>query len=570
MADCLAKFKVLRAAGGQETGGMDNHGNPVSIVNATAMSYALCIQTCGTGPIFRAWSIFSQRFSTWLLPFLALVCQLPFGANNRVSSQVEYSGEIIHIQSWYQLDNIVSMLLHVGSPTLGAYSVILTLLNTYWIRRRFSHISYPNAHNAMRILNALQQAALKVNTEDALLASLVVLPENNFWWSELIVWLDMNYAHTWSFANVASIGWVVVAFSLTVIDVFKDVTNNSTPPLNSNGLAVAFAWLWLLPIVTSWLQTGPRSDRSSLHRAVAHANELAYMATEIGAPVPAGILFNQRAICIARRHNHVGADEHRTAPVYNYARIFCWTAAVEAVYSAFNEATLRAENCTPVNPNFVWVHDRDGKIKDENRRGSLKHIAFYVGGDPGDEKRWVPGSVIFRILVSSAFALLLTWGTISGAMLLQFFTPTIGLSCRSGSYLLYACVSTLVWVLLILSSFLSSVPWHTDSSRSRTSPLAGRAAVLLRRSGKILAGMNATWIVLTCLFQFTGIYDSCWCTSSHLYLGARAYSVLILTPADIAALWYPVVGATLLASGVVIAFITFINVLREPEIPSPT
>ncbi|KAJ7488090.1 hypothetical protein FB451DRAFT_1226406 [Mycena latifolia] len=543
VADCLAKLNALRAAGGDIAGGMDNHGNPVNIVNATAMSYALCIQTCGHGPSFRAWSIFSQRLSTWLLPFLALVCQLPFGANNR-------------------LDNIMSMLLNVGSPTLGAYSVVLTLLNTYWIRRRFSHISYPNAPNAVRILNGLQQAALKISTENGLLASLIVLPENNLWWSDLIVWLDMNYAHTWSFANVASIGWVVVAFALTVIDVFAAVPSNPTPPLNSEGLAVGFAWLWLLPIVTTWLQIGPRSDRSSLHRAVVHANEVAYMATETGAPVPAALLSNQRAISIARRHNRIGADEHRTAPVYNYARIFSWTAAVEAVYSAFDEANLRAESRTPVTPNFVWVNDPEGKIKDENRRGSLEHVAGYI--ERVDERRWIPGSLIFRILVSSAFALLLTWGTISGAMLLQLFTPTIGLSCRSGSYLLYACVSTLVWALLILSSFLSSVTLPPDSPRSRTAPRPGRTAVLLRRSGKILAGMNSIWIVLICLFQFTGVYDNCWCNSSHLYLGARAYSVEIFTSADIAALWYPVVGATLLTSGVVILFIAFVIVLREP------
>jgi hypothetical protein len=125
------------------------------------------------------------------------------------------------IYARHQLDNIMSILLHVGSPTLGAYSVMLTLLNTYWITRRFSHISYPNAHNAVRILTGLQHVALKVAVENGLLASLIVLLENNLWWSDLIVWLDINYTHTWSFANVASIGWVVITFALTVIDTFS-------------------------------------------------------------------------------------------------------------------------------------------------------------------------------------------------------------------------------------------------------------------------------------------------------------------------------------------------------------
>jgi hypothetical protein len=115
----------------------------------------------------------------------------------------------------------MSIMLNVGSPTLGAYSVILTLLNGRWVARRFSHISYPNAENAGRILNILQQVPVKVATEQGLLASLIVLPDNNEWWSDLLVWLDINYMYTWSFANVASIGWVVIAFSLTVVDTFS-------------------------------------------------------------------------------------------------------------------------------------------------------------------------------------------------------------------------------------------------------------------------------------------------------------------------------------------------------------
>ncbi|KAJ7799197.1 hypothetical protein B0H14DRAFT_2530083 [Mycena olivaceomarginata] len=173
VADCLAAFDSLRAAGGEIEGGTDNHGHPVNIANATAMTYALCIHTCGAGFRLNPWSLFSQRFSTWLLPFLALVSQLPFGANNR-------------------LDNLMSILLNVGSPTLGAYSLLLTLLNSRWVAHRFSNISYPNADSAARILSSLQQVPLKVTTADGLLASLIILPENNEWWSDLLVWLDIN------------------------------------------------------------------------------------------------------------------------------------------------------------------------------------------------------------------------------------------------------------------------------------------------------------------------------------------------------------------------------------------
>jgi hypothetical protein len=153
--------------------------------------------------------------------YLALVSQLPFGSNNR-------------------LDNLVSMLLTVGSPTLAAYSLALTVLNGHWIAQRFSGVSYPNVRNAVRILSSLQQSPLSVNTDGSLLASLVVLHANDEFWEELAVWL--NYVHTWfvsclvccvctkrltvlprSISAVASILWVVIAYVFTVVDSFTGI-----------------------------------------------------------------------------------------------------------------------------------------------------------------------------------------------------------------------------------------------------------------------------------------------------------------------------------------------------------
>ncbi|KAJ6553493.1 hypothetical protein DFH09DRAFT_1166766, partial [Mycena vulgaris] len=249
-----------------------------------------------------------------------------------------------------------------------------------------------------------------------------------------------------------------------------------------------------------------------------------------------------------QRRTSLSADEHRTSPIYNYARLFRWTAAVKAVYSAFNEASCRAERRMPVDPDKLWVHGPcDAELDAENRRGSMEHVASYagVGGEHAVGRRPISTSIIFRILISSISALVLTWGTVSAAMLIKWFTPTIGLSCRSGSYLIYICLSTIVWLIVVISSLLSS----TDSPRSEhpDSLLLVRAAILLRRVGKMLAALNSVWILLICLFQFTGVYATCWCNSSFLYLRSRAYSVWILTPMDMQAFWYPVVGGTVLA-----------------------
>lgn len=82
--DCLAKFKNDSDA--TLVGGTDWQGNPVNHTAADALTYDACTSYCGTGAEAFDWSIFSQQFSAWLLPWLALVSQLPFGAETRLDN----------------------------------------------------------------------------------------------------------------------------------------------------------------------------------------------------------------------------------------------------------------------------------------------------------------------------------------------------------------------------------------------------------------------------------------------------------------------------------------------------
>ncbi len=210
--ECLAQLK----AGELGDVGLDSSGRRVHWENATAMPYIVCWDKCEDvhGQASFNWSVFSKQFSSWLLPWLALISQLPFGAK-------------------YRLDNIIVILLTIGSPALAAYSLILTVVNGYHVARRFSSMTYPNTYYK---LAGLQQSPLHLSEEDGLLASLIVLPQNESWWS--LMTKLINYEHTWSVAACASIAWVLVAYILTVIDSFSDVTD-------TNGQGVGSFWLWV-------------------------------------------------------------------------------------------------------------------------------------------------------------------------------------------------------------------------------------------------------------------------------------------------------------------------------------
>lgn len=146
------------------TGLLNGDGDPVSNVSdATSISYSMCTSSCGAGQEPFQWAVFSQEFSAWLLPNLALISQLPFGAQ-------------------YRLDNLMSAVLTVGSPTLAGYSLFITLLNSRWIKRRFDQLmDYPNSRFVLSILSSLQQVPLRLHPDRVRLPSLIILPENDSW-----------------------------------------------------------------------------------------------------------------------------------------------------------------------------------------------------------------------------------------------------------------------------------------------------------------------------------------------------------------------------------------------------
>lgn len=396
-----------------ESGGTDNNGRPVSpISNATAITYELCTKVCGGGSEPFQWSVFSQQFSSWLLPWLALISQLPFGSNDK-------------------LDNFVAMLLTVGSPALAAYSLVLTVLNGRWIARRFSSFTYPNTRQAVRILSSLQQAPIRIATANSLLASLVILPQNDDWWNELVVWLD--YTHTWSISAVTSISWVVIAYIFTVVDSF---TGDFTTGFNTNGQGVGSLWVWLLPIVIGWLQISPKCDATRVFQAVKRANAIAFVASLTNEPAPAHTLSRERAISLAQGvEDPVRHDESCTVPIYNYARFLPWVQTVEEVANVFHAASNRVDLNQSVNPSVDWLKE-DRSImgpRPENRIGTIAEVEAYcvpMGEPPSNKSGWGP-SVFSRMALASVIALALQWGTTGAALVVNWFTPTTGNSFPS-------------------------------------------------------------------------------------------------------------------------------------------
>jgi len=314
----------------------------------------------------------------------------------------------------------MSAVLTVGSPALAGYSLLITLLNSRWINRKFSlSVDYPNSRFAVSILSSLQQVPLRLHPDRAYFPSLIVHPENDFWWKCFSGFVD--YTHTWSIASATSIAWVIVAYILTAANSLSDVDAD----VQSNGEATGSMWLWLIPIVVGWLQLSPKCDYYRLQAAYDRADQHtrkdmtdAYIATP---PVP-----TRRALTItAKEEDVMSPDELLTPPVFNYSRSLRWASTAETTFLVFKVASEKAQSHIPVHFRSDWVDSDDIKeVHARNRRGSPQEIAMYCALPNGMRRsHWAPG-VFTRMAVASCASLALQWGTVGAAFMVAWFTPT--------------------------------------------------------------------------------------------------------------------------------------------------
>jgi len=89
---CSVSFSIASLkADPNVVGSIDYRGNPASPGEAVGLTYSTCTSHCGSGPKSFRWRDFSQLFTSWLLPWLALISQLPFGSEYRLDDLISGS-----------------------------------------------------------------------------------------------------------------------------------------------------------------------------------------------------------------------------------------------------------------------------------------------------------------------------------------------------------------------------------------------------------------------------------------------------------------------------------------------
>ena len=459
--------------------------------------------------------------------------QLPFGATGMWFLTSGYRTSVVDEYHLDRADNLVSVLLAIGSPALAGYSLAITRLNSRWLSRQFQNYpQFPNNVEVPLALSALQHIPLGIDVSGSVIPSLIALPQNDDYWKFLAA--TAKRTRQWSIPMVMNIFWVLVAFLFTVVGSLVDFQDVISVPGDA-GYPIAAVWTYLIPLVIGWLHVGSQVEAGQLHHALDEAHRKAYVATA-GEPISASQAGGraQALMCSTELIDHVNADEKKTAPIFNYARVFIWSQHTEYILKLYRHAAAKAQNKEGVKYGSRFSANLDPR----HPAATTDEVVLYCMEKPtaasGTVSPVIPvfaTEVFQRVLFATALAHVLQWGTTGASILIHIFTPPKGFGCRALTFTLYGAAGTLSLWLLLLSSILAHSARRQANGQERrfAKMFIGCVAALLRWLGKTIAIMNGIGMLLACCMQFGGLYSNCFC-SSDLFGGNKNGTVQFVAP----------------------------------------
>jgi len=160
-------------------------------------------------------------------------------------------------------------------------------------------------------------------------------------------------------------------------------------------------------------------------------------------------------------------------------------------------------------------------------------------------------------------ALILQCGTTAAATIIIFFTPTVGLGCRSLGYTIYGAIAILIMFLTIISTIFARIS-ETRKERRRPITIAtvkcftAFIAIALRRISFLLALINGVGLIVLSCFQFSHFLDNCYCNASVITRGTNSFIIAVLNTDSVTTMRNSRIIGTALSGVVMVIYMVFI------------
>ena len=435
-----------------------NSTNPVLLV-----TFAACEKYCGSGPEYYGWEKASDTITTWVLPLVGLILQAPFESNS-------FRQTMFVVFRW------------VGSPIVSMMCIFWNMKVTrrcaIMVDMSVERDEYPcpretpvfaQLRDSFYLLSVINQYELNIDKqlEESQIETILRIglfdmgPEIQKMRTKVAASIRRERRRG-TVQVLVSLAWFLVAMGISINKAFGDLGENAT----AHNLALGLLMSWLPVLMAATIVDRNPMDaryvRDKLNKYLADID--AVDLTDIDAVDLASIISPDGKLKFLGEF----AGQGRVRWHYGVAHSFLRT--LEAMhgmergwYAKTNElSTARTSSLLGFDLNEVWQM-----------------------------------TASFLMVCSCSL----------GAFFVSYYTPTVGLGCRSGGYMIFGLNAT-GCLLMEMGAWAFLYP--------------GTGRRIVQWVLRLCEFTNFCWLVYVIFSQTFGIYNNCRCKSS-MWGGAGGY-----------------------------------------------
>ncbi|KAF2024567.1 hypothetical protein EK21DRAFT_78439 [Setomelanomma holmii] len=419
--------------------------------NETQISREGCLNLCGTGADYYTWQEASSTITTWILPVIGTLLQAPFESNATKRT-------FLAIARWVG-SPIASLSYVLWNIKVSAKAALMVDMAVKYEETPDRKTDFGSMRDSMYLLLVMNQYTLEPEVVEgkkeaecllriALFSRDLRLTDTDKTLRQMrrILARELREMRRRGAVPVfVSIMWFLFAFALSVEGAFGALGQNTTA--HDLALGCLLAWFPIL-IMGSIVDRNPiaaEAIRIKLNTLVDHVRHSLQNEDHRNHFIntfrdqPNFVHLKARVESVAQSSD----DE------YEFFQEFAGQARVRWHYGAAHPILSDIEHCYIAKIGRNWLAD------EKDARSNL------VLGTINDEGlMWFDIREFWQV----GSAIIIVGGSCGGAFILSYFTPTVGLGCRSGGYTIFfsialglMIVEMVVW--LVMSPYEMRIPW---------------------------------------------------------------------------------------------------------------
>jgi hypothetical protein len=455
---CARRFSANTSAGAALRQQWGWRGPIVGIAPnpATQISREGCRALCGSGTDLYPWKDASSTITTWILPVVGTLLQAPFESNATRRT-------LLAIARWVgsPIASLSYVLWNIKVAAKAALMVDMAVPCNETPDRRSDFGSMRDSMYLLLVMNqyTLKPAAVLREKEAEGLLRIVLFSKD-------LVLTDTDKSlrqmrrilarevremrRRGAVPAFVSTMWFLFAFALSIQDAFVDLGANTTA--HDLALGCLLAWFPVL-IMGSIVDRNPIAAEAIRKKLNALVDHVRHALRDEQHRKDFVDTFRDQAE-FEQLKTWVDGVADKGEHMYEFFNDFAGQGRIRWHYGVAHPILSDIENC------YIADKGRNWLANDQEARASL------VLGPVNDE-----GLVWFdvREFWQVASAIIVVGGSCGGAFTLSYFTPTVGLGCRSGGYTIFFSVALGLLVVemtvwLVLSPYEVETPWLTRTA----------------------------------------------------------------------------------------------------------